>query len=119
MAKPKGAPKTGGRKKGVPNKATVERAKGHAELVEQARREGETPLACMLRLMRDPEQSPEVQRQMAIAAAPYCHPRLNSVDHRGEMNVNYTATDEASEEVARRLARIAAANGAEEGSRRH
>ena len=33
------------------------------------------PLTYMLRVMNDPKEDPAVRRQMAIAAAPYCHPR--------------------------------------------
>lgn len=33
------------------------------------------PLTYMLRVMNDPKEDPAVRRQMATAAAPYCHPR--------------------------------------------
>jgi hypothetical protein len=37
--------------------------------------EGLEPLTYMLRVMNDPKEDPAVRRQMATAAAPYCHPR--------------------------------------------
>lgn len=37
--------------------------------------EGLDPLTYMLRVMNDPKETPAVRRQMAAAAAPYCHPR--------------------------------------------
>lgn len=37
--------------------------------------EGLDPLTYMLRVMNDPNEDPAVRRQMAVAAAPYVHPR--------------------------------------------
>jgi len=39
-------------------------------------RRGETPLAYALRVMRDPEADYTRRDRMAIAALPFCHPRL-------------------------------------------
>ena len=36
-----------------------------------------TPLDFMLSIMRDPDTSPAVRRQMAISAAPYLHARMS------------------------------------------
>ena len=108
MAHQKGAPKTGGRRKGTPNKATTERQ-------AQVAASGKTPLEVMLDNMRrayneahrlmavlcgpDAPQGEEAQALMeemwkfrdaaqryAMAAAPYVHPRLAAVSHqhRGE-----------------------------------
>jgi hypothetical protein len=38
--------------------------------------EGETPLQYMLRIIRDEAVDPIRRDRMAIAAAPYCHPRV-------------------------------------------
>jgi hypothetical protein len=65
--------KTGGRKKGSLNKIT-------SLMKESVAATGETPLAYMLRMMRDPDQPPERRDEMAKAAAPYLHPKLSSVD---------------------------------------
>jgi hypothetical protein len=67
------------------------RPKGAASRAnEQARQEaaatGELPLAYMLRIMRDPSQPPGRRDDMAKAAAPFCHSRLSSVEHSGEIS---------------------------------
>ena len=67
-----------GRRKGAKNKTTVAR--------EHAAKEGPnkslTPLAYMLKIMRDPKKSLEVRTEMAKAAAPYLPPRLQSTTVR-------------------------------------
>ena len=74
MPRPKGLPKTGGRKKGSKNKVTRE--------IELAR-SGMLPLAYMLKVMRDPKAKVERRMEMAKAAAPYIHPRPAPVDKKG------------------------------------
>lgn len=69
--------KTGGRKKGVPNKANAAKA---AEIAAT----GETPLDYQLRVMRDPTVDHDRRDKMAIAAAPYVHPKLANIEHKGE-----------------------------------
>ncbi len=68
----------GGRKRGSKNKTTIAR--------EHAAKEGPnkslTPLQHMLKLMRDPKQPQEVRMEMAKAAAPYMHSRLQSTTVR-------------------------------------
>ncbi len=68
----------GGHKRGSKNKTTIAR--------EHAAKEGPnknlTPLQHMLKLMRDPKQPLEVRMEMAKAAAPYMHPRLQSTTVR-------------------------------------
>ena len=68
----------GGRKRGSKNKTTIAR--------EHAAKEGPnkslTPLQHMLKLMRDPKQPKEVRMEMAKAAAPYMHSRLQSTTVR-------------------------------------
>jgi hypothetical protein len=44
-----------------------------------ARKEGVTPLRYMLRIMNDPEVESARRDRMAIAAAPFCHPRADAV----------------------------------------
>lgn len=84
--RPKGIPKTGGRRKGVKNKASVEREKAVAE-------SGLTPLEFMLSIMRGvpPEGSGAAEQiafagmrfEAAKAAAPYVHPKLANIEHSG------------------------------------
>ena len=71
--------KTGGRKKGTPNKATTAAAV-RAEVAAS----GEIPLDYMLRVMRDETAEPTRRDAMAKAAAPYVHPSLASVRHGGD-----------------------------------
>ena len=66
----------GGRRKGTPNKRTVERQTEMAELLAA----GVTPLEFMLGIMRDERTDPSVRIEAARSAAPYCHPRLSAVD---------------------------------------
>jgi hypothetical protein len=104
----KGTPKTGGRKKGTPNKATAERQ-------AQVAATGKTPLEIMLEnarwaydkalkltallsgpdapqgeeaaaLMQEILRFRDVAQRYASAAAPYVHPRLAAIqhDHRSE-----------------------------------
>lgn len=68
--------KTGGRKKGTPNRATAAK---QAEIAAS----GLTPLDFMLSALRDEERTFEVRMDAAKAAAPYCHPKRAPVDADG------------------------------------
>ena len=76
MARPKGGPKLGGRRKGTTNKATARRK---AEIAQS----GLTPLQYMLGVLRDETNELPVRMQAANSAAPYVHPRLTSVELGG------------------------------------
>ena len=65
--------KTGGRQKGTRNRATEE-ARAAAEAT------GILPLDYMLTVMRDASADQKRRDAMAMAAAPYLHPKLSSVD---------------------------------------
>lgn len=67
----------GGRQKGTPNKASAAKS---AEIAAS----GETPLEYMLRVMRDPGREHDQRDKMAVAAAPYVHPRLAAIEHTGK-----------------------------------
>ena len=71
MARPKGHPKSGGRKRGSRNKATLVRE-------QELAAGGELPRDYMLRVMRDPEADDARRDAMAKAVAPFCHPHLAS-----------------------------------------
>jgi hypothetical protein len=68
--------KTGGRKKGVRNRA-------NAEVRAAAAARGILPLDYMLEVMRDPTADKKRRDAMAQAAAPYLHQKLSSVDSIG------------------------------------
>ena len=72
--------KTGGRQKGTPNRASAEKA---AEIAAT----GETPLEYMTRVYRDESVDKERRDRMASAAAPYIHPKLQAINHSGDLNV--------------------------------
>ena len=71
----KGQAKSGGRKRGTPNRATAAKAKAIAE-------SGLTPLDYMISIMRNESLEEDKRLDAAKAAAPYVHPRLASVDNR-------------------------------------
>jgi hypothetical protein len=72
--------KFGGRKKGTPNKLSGAKAAKQAEIANS----GITPLEFMLRIMRDEGEALDVRRDMAKAAAPYIHPKLAAIEHKGD-----------------------------------
>jgi hypothetical protein len=63
--------RSGGRKKGTPNKATTA-----AAIKAEIAASGELPLDYMLRIMRDPNADDARRDAMAKAAAPFVHPHL-------------------------------------------
>ena len=65
--------KTGGRQKGARNRATEEARAAAAAT-------GVLPLDYMLMIMRDPAAEHKRRDAMAMAAAPYLHPRLSAVE---------------------------------------
>ena len=86
--RPKGYPKTGGRKQGAANKRT-------RQIADAAAKEGLTPLELQLRAMRmlweRAHRGPEpdlalVKEACSVAAqcAPYLHPRLSAVEAKIE-----------------------------------
>ena len=49
---------------------------------------GDLPLDYMLRIMRDPSQDHSRRDDMAKAAAPFLHAKLQSLQHSGEITTN-------------------------------
>jgi hypothetical protein len=83
-----GRAKTGGRKAGTPNRRTQRFRKEVAE-------SGQTPLEHMLAVLHDPAVDADRRDRMAIAAAPYLHPRLQVVDStiRAKVEVSALSAD--------------------------
>ena len=76
--KSKGGARVGaGRKKGEPNRKTL-------ETQAFAQETGITPLEYLLTVMRAPEAEPRERMSAAIAAAPYVHAKLSTVDVKSE-----------------------------------
>jgi hypothetical protein len=89
--RPKGITKTGGRKKGTPNKIKSESAvlkERTAEQVRAALENSITPLECLLAVMGGSTEYTERQIDAAKAAAPYIHAR--KVDHGEDRPANNT-----------------------------
>jgi hypothetical protein len=70
--------KTGGRKKGTPNRLTSE--------VRERMMEGKTPLDYMMRVMRDGTADVARRDWAAQAEAPYLHPRLASSEVHAQIS---------------------------------
>jgi hypothetical protein len=102
MPRPAGLPKTGGRKKGTSNKATVAR-----EAAVKA--SGLTPLDYMLGVMRDEEAPTELRLDAAARSAPYVHPRLSSVAVENKDGQPFAISVEQQQREAEERARQAAA----------
>src|SRR5438309_1736747 len=96
MPRPAGIPKTGGRKRGVPNKATAAR---EAEI----KAAGVSPLDFMLGVMRNDTNATEMRLEAAAKAAPYVHPRLASlaVENKGNHPFRIDIEDREREAEAR------------------
>lgn len=77
--------KTGGRKRGTPNRS-------RAEVQDIAKRLGIDPVEYMLSVVADPTTEPERRDRMAAAVAPYVRPKLQSIDHAG--SVDHVVTHE-------------------------
>lgn len=77
MARIKGSKKTGGRKPGSPNKTTI----ALKTAVAEARASGKLPLEYFLEIMRSEKQKTERRDWAAAQAAPYLHPKLQSIDY--------------------------------------
>lgn len=66
-----------GRKPGSANKLS-------REIADKAAEEGITPLEYMLQVLRDPDCDESRRDDMAKAAAPYMHPRLQTTTLKGD-----------------------------------
>lgn len=82
-----------GRKKGKPNKVVAVRRQANREAVDAAKAAGETPLEYMLNVMRTSDDDKR-RDAMAIAAAPFIHPRLSSIEGKLDVNLHEEALKE-------------------------
>lgn len=53
-----------------------------------------TPLVYMLQVLRDPKSSAEQKQWAAETAAPYCHAKLTSIEHAGEVVLCHDDADD-------------------------
>ena len=85
--------KTGGRKKGSKNKIKPPEdviRKVEAEAVANCIATGESPLAYMLRVMRDPTVEDPRRDEMARAAAPYVHAKISPENTKTTESIHIT-----------------------------
>jgi hypothetical protein len=103
--------KTGGRQRGTPNKATVERRMRAQSGLAEAKLTGVSPLNIILMVAAGGEAAAGItdrQLQAACAAAPYIHPRLAA------STINANITPMTSEERDARIAFLQAKQHARE-----
>ncbi len=113
----------GGRKKGTPNKRTVESqqrmqeaAQVLADALGENAFEGDAH-ALLMAIYKDKRLSPEIRIEAAKAAAPYEKPRLSSTEHKGSVGISHEdrlgfLMDDAGDEAP-------AENDASDGRTRH
>lgn len=75
--RPKGLPKTGGRKAGTPNKRTEDLV----ERLKQAMGEDWCPIVAMARIAGDPETSLDMRVRCLSEVAPYVQPKRRAIEH--------------------------------------
>lgn len=73
----------GGKREGAGRKAGVRNKKTQA-LLESVEETGITPLEYMLKVMRSEEEELKTRLNAAIAAAPYVHAKLSSIELSGK-----------------------------------
>jgi hypothetical protein len=76
-----------GRKRGTHNKRTEQQ-------IEEAKKGGILPLEYLLSIMRNENEPKELRISCARDAAPYLHPRLQSITHKEEQIDPTKMTDE-------------------------
>lgn len=81
-----GARKGAGRKLGAATKKT-------REIADAAMAEGLSPLEFMLNVMRDDGADKRERMYAANACAPYIHPRLQAIEHSGDVTIRSLAEE--------------------------
>jgi hypothetical protein len=76
--RPKGLPKTGGRRKGTPNKVT----QAHRAALDQMKVDRTDPMGFFISIMRNPDAPFEEVKAAARELLPYTRPKLSSVEAR-------------------------------------
>jgi hypothetical protein len=92
-------PPNAGRKKGARNKRTL----ALAAASESAILSGLTPLDYLLGIVRDPNKDERLRFDAARAAAPFMHPRLQTMDNRTTL----TMADDPKKTAAEHRAELA------------
>jgi|RhiMetdeSRZDD1v2_1073273.scaffolds.fasta_scaffold3809447_1 hypothetical protein len=90
----KGRRKTGGRRKGTPNKTTAM----HREMLERMKVDTRDPMSFWMSIMKNPDAPYEEKKWASVQLGPFTHPKLASVEARAG-----GTTHEERLEQARRL----------------
>jgi len=107
--RPKGLPKSGGRKPGSPNKTTI----AVKQAIELAKEGGKLPLTYFLEIMRDPKKPVERRDWAAAQAAPYIHPRLQAIAYEDRTPVENRSAPIDMLQFARMIALVLRFGGQE------
>ena len=75
-------------------------SRAKADIAEHIKAGGITPLDYFLNILRNEDNPEEDRMWAAVHAAPYCHPKLNAIDHSGAMSLAMTH-EEALDELER------------------
>jgi hypothetical protein len=59
------------------------------EIAEEIAKSGMTPLEYLMSIMQDDANDQKERTHAAIAAAPYMHPKLASIDHTGDVALSH------------------------------
>lgn len=87
-----GARSNAGRKRGAATRKT-------REIADRAAEAGVSPLEYLLTRMRDESETPAMRLDAAKSAAPYVHPRLANIEHKGSLAIR-KAADLTDDELA-------------------
>lgn len=99
MPRPKGLPKTGGRKPGIRNKLS--------ESARQLMQEfGFDPLKGMMAIAADPKNDMGLRGRMYSELAQYAYPKLRQVEHSGPGGAAIALAIDPYEAIERELARL-------------
>lgn len=87
-------------------------------VADEVREEGETPLEYMLRVMRSNQADEKRRDMMAVAAAPFLHPKLAAIEHTGDKDnpVHMTVQNADADTFASRVVGLASREGAGTGN---
>lgn len=103
--KPKNpAERRGGKRAGAGRPKGAKAKRDWQKIQEKVAEGGVLPLEFMLKVMRNPKNSWAARQTAARDAAPYVHPRLSSVVHKGDLKEPVT-TAQMPEDVFRGLAK--------------
>lgn len=104
-AKPKNpAERRGGKRAGAGRPKGAKNKRDWQKIQEKVAEGGMLPLEFMLKVMRNPKNSWAARQTAARDAAPYVHPRLSSIVHKGDLKEPVT-TATMPEDVFRDLAK--------------